>query len=118
MTHSEFATLIANIGLDNAYDHFTDDTQHNPPFICFIYPDRADMVADNSNYQPIERVRVEFYSILRDFETEDTIGTALNNAGLVYLKGCEYLDDQQMYITTFDTSYILTEEQEDAESGE
>ena len=60
MTHSEFATLISGIGFDNAYDHFTDDTEHKPPFICFLYPQRIDLAADNTNYQPIEIASIEF----------------------------------------------------------
>ena len=114
MTHAEFATLIGTTGLQNAYDHFTDGTERTPPFICWIYPQRADLTADNTNYQPIEVVRVEFYSIDRDFSEEKAIGGILNEAGLVYSLSSEYLEDQQMWMTVFDTSFVLTEEEENA----
>lgn len=114
MTHSEFATLISGMGYDNAYDFFKDDTEHEPPFICFLYGSRIDLTADNSNYQYIERARIEFYSRERDFDAEKAIGEALNNAGLVYSIYSEFLDDEEMQMTVFETSYVLTEEEENA----
>lgn len=118
MTHDEFSTVISGIGLANAYDHFTDDTEREPPFICYIYPNRTDFVADNTNYQPIEYVRVEFYSTFRDFDTEKTIGTALNEAGLVYSLASEYLNGEEMWMTVFYTSFVLTESEEIEDADE
>ena len=115
MTHAEFATLVGSIGLDNAYDHFTDNTEREPPYICWLYPQRADMTADNSNYQGIETVRLEFYSRLRDFDTEKLIGETLNGAGLVYGMYSEFLEDELMQMTVFETSFVLTEEEENAD---
>ena len=113
MTHEGFSEVLASVGLDYAYDHFTDGTEHELPFICFIYPERIDLKADNLNYQPIESVQVEFYSQERDFETEAEIAEALNDAGLVFTLDSAYLDDEGMYMTTFTTSYVLTEDTEE-----
>lgn len=112
MTHAEFTTVISNIGLDYAYDHFTDDTEHKLPFICFIYPNRIDLTADNTNYQPIESVRVELYTQEWDREQEAAVGTALNEAGLAYVLNRVFLDDERMWMATFDTSFVLTESEE------
>lgn len=111
MTRAEIAAMIAGVGLPYAYDHFTpDDTPGAPPFICFIYPADGDFKADDSNYQRVTDLTIEFYTDEPDFITEAEIETALNSAGLVYSRsGPSYIRDERMYKTTYETSVLLTE---------
>lgn len=111
MTREEIATMIAGVGLPFAYDHFTkDETPGGPPFICFLYPDSDDFLADDGNYQGITDLTIELYADAPDFEKESAVEAALSNAGLVYSRsGPNYIDNERMYQTTFETSVLLTE---------
>jgi len=111
MTRAEIATMIAGVGLPNAYDHFTkDDKPDGPPFICFLYPEDADFKADDSNYQRITDLTVELYVDAPDFTLEAAVETALGGSGLVYTRsGPRYIRDERMYQTTYETSVLLTD---------
>lgn len=100
--------MIAGIGLPYAYDHFSEEeAPEAPPFICFLYPDRVDFIADNINYQPITRLVIELYSDNVDFDHEAEIEAALTSAELPFTCSREWLEDEKMYMTTYDTEVSL-----------
>lgn len=108
MTRQEIAQLIAGIGLPYAYDHFeAEESPGTPPFICFLYPDSGGLFADNTNYQPIERLVIELYTDAVDFELEASVLAALNSAGLACTYSREWIEDERMYLTTFDTEVLI-----------
>lgn len=108
MTRTEIATMIAGIGLPFAYDHFEEtEAPGAPPFICFLYPDSAGLYADNANYVPVERLVIELYTDAVDFELEERVLAALNNAGLACSYSREWIDSERMYQTTFDTEVFI-----------
>lgn len=111
MTRSEIATLIAGIGLPNAYNHFSkDESPSGPPFILFYYPALDDFFADNINYASIAELVVEFYTDNVDFTKEAAIEAALNGADLAFSMSRDWIDDERMYQTTYVTSVLLTDE--------
>ena len=103
--------MIEGIGLPYAYDHFKkEEAPAGPPYICFLYPDDADFKADDTNYQRITALTVELYTDEPDFTLEAAVETALNGAGLVYARsGPDYINGEKMYMTTYETSVVLTE---------
>lgn len=107
MTYQQVSNLIASIGLPYAYDHFTDDTGRELPFICFIYPESDDFLADNKNYVKIRQLQIELYTENKDFVLESSIETILTNAGLVYSVNSGYLSDEHMFMTTFNTEVLI-----------
>lgn len=111
MTRAEIATMIAGVGLPYAYDHFkADESPGGPPFICFMYTDDDDFLADDTNYQRITGLTVEMYTDEPDFTLEAAVESALTGAGLVYARsGPEYIQNERMYQTTYETSVVLTE---------
>lgn len=110
MTYENVAELIGSIGLPYAYDHFTDDTGRELPFICFIYPEDDDFKADNKNYVKFRQLQIELYTANKDFNLEATVEQKLEDAGLVYSTYGEYLDDEQMYMQTFTTEVLINGE--------
>ena len=108
MTHQEIATMIAGIGLPNAYYQFSEDTAVPPPFICFYFTGDNDVIADNSNYQKIDELTVELYTDEKDFNLEAQVEDALNAAGLVYSRDETYIDSEQMHMTTYYTDVVIT----------
>lgn len=110
MTYKRVNTMISSIGLDYAYDHFTDDTDHELPFICFMYSGSDDLAADNSNFQHIRTLDVELYTDNKDFSLEATVESVLNANGLVYSRDESWIDSEQMYMVRYSTEIIITEE--------
>lgn len=111
MTRTQIASMIASIGLPYAYDHFEPEEAVNPPFIVFMYPSRADFLADGGHYVKIVDLTIELYSDEPDFEHEDAVEAALEGAGLVYDKtGPTYISSEKMYEVVYTTSTLLTPE--------
>lgn len=110
MTYKEVNTMIASVGIDYAYNHFTDDTDHQLPFICFLYSNSDDFAADNTNYQRIRTLDIELYTENKDFALEETVERVLNTNGFVYSREESWIDSEQMYMVRFSTEIVITEE--------
>ena len=111
MTYKEVNTMIASVGLPYAYDHFT-DTEHELPFICFMFSSSEDFSADNTNFQKIRPLDIELYTENKNFTLEETVESVLNAHGFVYTREETYIDSEQMYEVIFHTSVAITEEGE------
>lgn len=110
MTRTEVATMLNNTGLPYAYYQFTNDTAKEPPFICFYFDRSNDLMADNSNYQKIDRLVVELYTKEKDFTNESLVESALAANGLTWTRAEEFLDDEHMMVEVYDIDVIITEE--------
>lgn len=108
MTTAEVATMVASIGLPYAYYEFPDDTQREPPFVCFFFTDNNDMMADNQNYTDTRTLVIELYTRQKDFTTESTIRGILNSNELPFSQESDFLTDEHLYITIFTTEVIVT----------
>ena len=111
MTYKEIAQLIDGIGYPYAYYQFEQETAKEPPFICFYYPGRDDMLADDSNYAQITELTIELYTDNKDFAAEAAVESALEAAGIVYEKDEAYIDSERMYMITYNTEVLINAEQ-------
>jgi hypothetical protein len=109
MTYEEVATMIETVGLPFAYDHFT-ETAQEPPFICFIFPESNDVIADNKNYQKIKKLQIELYTDNKDFALEHRLEGILNSYELPYTDNEAYLDSERMYMHTYNTEVVIYEQ--------
>lgn len=109
MTVKEVSTMIKNIGLPYAYYEFPDDTEQEPPFICFYFPDDDDFMADNTNYVGIKRLYIELYEDEKDFERESTVEAALKNAGLTYRRSEEHIRSERMWQILYEMEVVINE---------
>ena len=110
MTYIEVANMITTIGVPFAYYQFPNNTEQACPFICFFFDRSNDLAADNTNYQKIRELNIELYTDNKDFELEETVESTLNQNGLVFTREETYLKSEQMYMVTFITQIVLTDE--------
>lgn len=118
MTYKQVYSLLSNIEYEAgktipvAYLMFPADDPTNPPppFICYYYTGDDDLKADNTNYQKIRPLTVELYTDNKDFAIENAVETALNAAGLVFSRNESYIDTEKMYMVSYETEIIITEE--------
>ena len=110
MTYQEVAAMIKSIGVPFAYYQFPNNTEQACPFICFFFSSSNDLAADNTNYQRIRELNIELYTDNKDFQLEETVESTLNQNGLVYYREETYLDSERMYMVTFTTQIVITDE--------
>jgi hypothetical protein len=111
MTRKEVAQMVDSIGLPYAYYQFDEDTAQAPPFVVFFFSTSNDLYADQTNYQRIDSLSIEFYSSEVDFDTEEAIETILNDAGLTFYKEQSYIESERIWQTAYDMEIVLTPEQ-------
>ena len=109
MTHTEVATMIASIGLPYAYYEFPDDTEQEPPFVVFYYPQSDDLYADNQNYVGITQLNIELYTDEKDFDLESTVDSVLTGSGLTYTKMETRIDQERMWQILYQMEVIINE---------
>ena len=109
MTHTEVATMIASIGLPYAYYEFPDDTEQEPPFVLFYYPQSDDLYADNQNYVGITQLNIELYTDEKDFDLESTVESVLAESGLTYTKMETRIDSERMWQILYHMEVIINE---------
>lgn len=117
MTYKQIATMISTIGLPNAYYQFPNDTPQEPPFVVFYYDDTNDLFADNTNYQRIAGLTIEFYSDVKDFTNEDLIEQTLASNCLTYQKSEQFLDSEHMHETVYELEVLITQENTNGEQS-
>lgn len=111
MTRKEVAQMVDSIGLPYAYYQFDEDTAQAPPFVVFFFSSSNDLYADQTNYQRIDSLSIEFYSSEVDFDTEETIEAILNDAGLTFYKEQSFIESERIWQTAYDMEIVLTPEQ-------
>lgn len=103
--------MIETVGLPFAYDHFNErDKPIAPPFICFIYPENDDLIADNKNYSKIKKLQIELYTENKNFSLESRLEKILESYELPYSEAEGYLDDEKMYMHTYNTEVVIYEQ--------
>ena len=107
MTLQEVANMVSSIGIPFAYHHFPENTEQQPPFICYYYPQSNDMIADNTNYQKINELIIELYTDNKDFDLEETVETVLKANDFVYSREETYIDTEKMYMVVFNMGVII-----------
>lgn len=112
MTYKEVYNMISGIGYPNAYQFFDEGNASDPPFICFYFESSNDFKADNSNYQAIRQLTIELYTDNKDFEAEAAVEAVLKANNLVYSRMETYISTERLYMVTFLTQIIITEETE------
>jgi hypothetical protein len=110
MTYKQVAALVGSIGIPYAYYQFPQGTAQACPFICFFFERSNDFHADNTNFQKIRPLSIELYTDNKDFALEETVEAVLNSNGLVYSREETVLDSEQMYMVTYMTEIVITEE--------
>lgn len=107
MTYEEVASMIKSMGYENAYYQFDHGTATPPPFICFYYPEIDDVYADDSNYQRITELTIEFYTKQKDFDGEAVIESVLAEHGLTYVKEEEYIEGEKLYEVIYEMEVLI-----------
>lgn len=97
MTKEQIEEILNQIGLEYRYHHFEEDEAVPPPFICWLIPDSNNFAADGKVYFQSDRVYIELYTDLKDFELEKKVETVLDQKEIFWEKSEEYIESEKMY---------------------
>ena len=59
-------TIIGEIDIPSAYDHFAEGEAVDPPFITYLLPGTDNFAADGKVYYKINEVHIELYTDAKD----------------------------------------------------
>jgi len=109
MTLKEVANIAKAAGVPMAYDHF--DEEPAPPYLVYYYPSENDPMADGENYANIRALTFELVMDKKDFELEEDFEDELRDAGIAWYKSTDYIEDEKVYMTTYETEVLINAEQ-------
>ncbi len=90
-------TILKEIGIPFAYDHFAEGESPEPPFLCYLLPGSDNFAADGQVYFKIDDVRIEVYTDLKDPALERRLEDVLDVHGIFYDKSETCIDSEKLY---------------------
>ena len=105
MTLTEIATMVASFNLPWRYSHFSQTPA--PPYVVYYFPSENDVHADDSNYVNRRQLFIELFTKKKDPTSEGTIESTLRQNGLTWYKQTDFLNDEQLYQTTYEMEVII-----------
>ena len=97
----ELITIMGEMGIPYAYDHFAEGECPDPPFMCYLLPGSDNFSADGVVYQRIEEVRIELYTDKKDLSVEDSVCAVLDSHGIYYERSEVWIDSEKLYEVLF-----------------
>ena len=90
-------SILNEIGLPYAYDHFAEGESPNPPFICYLLPGSDNFAADGRVYYKIDDVHIELYTDYKNTELELKVEEVLDRYNIFYDKSEVWIDGEKLY---------------------
>lgn len=98
-------SILEDIGLPFAYDHFAEGESPKPPFICYLSPESDNFSADGQVYFKAQVFNIELYTDEKSPDTEKQVEDALDKHGIYYEKTEVWIESEKLYevLYTFET---------------
>ena len=90
-------SIINEMNIPFAYDHFAEGESPDPPFICYLLPGSDNFSADGLVYHRLQTVHIELYTDRKDPETETAVETILDNNRIFYNKSEVWIPSEKLY---------------------
>ena len=90
-------TIIGEIDIPSAYDHFAEGESPEPPFITYLLPGSDNFAADGKVYFRITEVHIELYTDEKNPEVEARVEAVLDEYGIFYDKTEVWIESEKLY---------------------
>ena len=90
-------TILEELGLPFAYDHFTEGEGPDPPFLCYRCPNSDNFAADGTVYFPITEIDIELYTDKKDPKIEKELEDLLVKSGIFFDKTETWIESEKLY---------------------
>ena len=94
-------TILQEIQLPFAYDHFAEGESPEPPFICYLIPGSDHFSADGRVYHKVGQVHIELYTDSKDPAVEEKVIAVLDEHGIFYVQTETWIDSEKLYEVLF-----------------
>ena len=93
----ELLTMIGEMNIPFAYDHFAEGESPDPPFICYLIPQSDNFSADGTVYFPANEIHIELYTDKKDLASEQTVEAVLDGHEVFYNKYELWIDSEKLF---------------------
>lgn len=90
-------SILQEIQLPFAYDHFAEGESPEPPFICYLIPGSDNFAADGQVYVKINEFHIELYTDCKNTAIETSIEAVFDKYGLFYNKSEIWIASEKLY---------------------
>ena len=109
MTYQEIISILSEIDLPYAYDHFAEGESPDPPFMVFLFPRSDNFGADNKVYQKINVLHIELYTDKKSPDIETKVEAVLDKYELFYEKTEVWIASERLYEVLYEMEVIQNE---------
>ncbi len=93
----ELVSIIQEMNILFAYDHFAEGESPEPPFICYLIPGSDNFAADGKVYFKMNEVRIELYTDFKDLDLESRVEGVLDGNEIFYNKSETWIQSEKLY---------------------
>lgn len=93
----ELLTMLKEMDIPFAYDHFAEGERPSPPFICYLLPGTDNFSADGRVYLKVNQINIELYTDYKDLSVESKVETVLDSHGIFYDRSETWIESEKMY---------------------
>lgn len=93
----ELISIIQEMNITFAYDHFAEGESPEPPFICYLIPGSDNFAADGKVYFKMNEVRIEMYTDFKDLDLESRVEGVLDGHEIFYNKSETWIQSEKLY---------------------
>ena len=93
----ELLSIISEIALPSAYDHFAEGEAPELPYILYLVPESNNFAADNYAYFKVNEIHIELYTDRKDLAAEKKVEAVLDRHGIFYNRSETWIESEQLY---------------------
>ena len=90
-------SIMEEIGIPFAYDHFAEGESPEPPFICFLCPGSDNFAAYGWAYFKEDTVHIELYTDEKNPGIEARVEAVLDRRGIFFEKTEVWIESERLY---------------------
>ena len=117
MTYDDICSLVEEIGLPYAYDHFAEGESPDPPFLVFLLPGTNNFMADGEVYEQVTEVSIELYTDLKMPPLERQVESVLKTYDIPWDKTEVWIEEEKMFEVRYELE-VLYEEDNDPDEAD
>lgn len=93
----KLVSILNELGVPFAYDHFAEGEAPEPPFICYLIHGNDNFAADGKAYHKINEVHIEMYSDSKDPALENRVEEIFDEYEIFYNKSEVWIESEKLY---------------------